>query len=64
MFFLTWITQCVKQAVLKGFAEAIDELELQADESPDGTLDALKGRMTSLPAASSNGELKTTRKSK
>ncbi len=54
--FLNWITALVKAAVLKGFREAAEELELAHEEVPDATLDALRGRMTTLPAPSANGK--------
>jgi hypothetical protein len=60
--FLAWITQLVKRAVLKGFQEAVEELDLE-DGAPDA-LEALKGRMNTLPAPSSNGEGKKIAKAK
>jgi hypothetical protein len=49
--FLNWITRLIKTAVLRGFHEAVEELDLaEQDAAPDATLAALKGRMTALPA--------------
>lgn len=60
--FLAWITRVVKQAVLQGFREAVEELAIE-DGSPDA-MAVLQGRMA-LPAPSSNGEHeKPTRKGK
>lgn len=61
--FLAWITRLVREAVLKGFQEATEQLELT--NGPDGNdtpLAALKDRMNSLPSPSSNGEGKLARK--
>jgi hypothetical protein len=62
--FLTWISAMIKAAVLRGFREAIEELDLEHDEAPDSALTALKGRMTALPAPSSNGTTKRAKASK
>ena len=61
--FLNWITALVKAAVLKGFREAAEELELESDDASD-PLESLKVRMASLPAPSGNGEGRTPRKAK
>ena len=54
--FLNWITAIVKAAVLKGFREAVEELDLAApDQTHDAALEALRRRMTALPAPSANG---------
>ena len=61
--FLNWISALIKAAVLKGFREAVEELDLEAtpgDESD--AMEFLKERMTALPAP--NGELNPARKSK
>jgi hypothetical protein len=55
-----WITQLVKRAVLKGFKEAVEELDLE-DNVLD-VLETLKGRMNTLPP--SNGEGRKLAKAK
>ena len=55
--FLNWITQLVKAAVLKGFREAAEELDLTANQEPAGSLDWFKGRAAlPSPAAGSDAE--------
>lgn len=63
--FLNWITRLVRDAVLKGFQEATEQLELTHDPDDDASpLAALKERMNALPAPSSNGDGKKIAKSK
>jgi hypothetical protein len=62
--FLSWITQLVKRAVLKGFQEAAEELDLQDGNDTPEALESLKGRMNALPAPSSNGEGKKIAKAR
>lgn len=53
--FLNWITAMVRNAVLKGFRQAVEELELEEDEAPEA-IDFIKERMTALPpSAEVNG---------
>lgn len=55
--FLNWITQLVKAAVLKGFREAAEELDLTASPPEAGSLEWFKGRAAlPSPAAGSDAE--------
>ena len=56
MGFFSWISEAVKQAVLRGFADAAAELQLDHDAAAADPLAALQQRMTPpLPPPSSNG---------
>jgi len=59
--FLTWISQLVRAAVIRGFQQAVEDLNLEPDHDQDA-LEAFKGRLT-FPAVS-NGDTKIARKAK
>ncbi len=49
---LNWITRLVKQAVLQGFREAIEEIDLHEAPEQAQALSTLQSRMASLPPPS------------
>lgn len=51
MFFLEFITSSIKRAVLKGFQQAVEELQLSSEgESAADPLAVLQERVTPRPA--------------
>jgi hypothetical protein len=53
--FLAWISALVRAAVIKGFRDAIDDLNLDASEAPDA-LEDLQQRMKALPSPKGKGK--------
>ncbi len=62
MSVLNWITGLVKDAVLRGFAEAAAELRLTDADDANGALADLRSKIAALP--SPDGEAKVSRKGK
>ncbi len=62
---LSWITNAVEQAVLRGVANAVAKLGIEDEADAAEPLAAIRDRMrAALPEASSNGTVEKVRKGK